>query len=40
MKLHLERPAFETLLFDESDVCGIRAGILEKMTKIPSLLKS
>lgn len=30
MKLHLDRPAFETLLLDESETSGIRADILEK----------
>ena len=30
MKLHLDRPAFETLLLSESESSGIRADILEK----------
>ncbi len=30
MKLHLDRPAFETLLLGESEASGIRADILEK----------
>ena len=30
MKLHLDQPAFETLLLSESESSGIRADILEK----------
>ena len=30
MKLHLDKPAFETLLLSESESAGIRADILEK----------
>ena len=30
MKLHLDQPAFETLLLNESESSGIRADILEK----------
>ena len=39
MKLHLDRPAFETLLLEESEVSGIRADILEKDYYVTLVLK-
>ena len=39
MKLHLDRPAFETLLLGESEASGIRADILEKDYYVTLVLK-
>jgi len=39
MKLHLDRPAFETLLLGEYEVSGFRADILEKDYCVTLVLK-
>jgi len=39
MKLHLDKPAFETLLLSESEIADIRADILEKDYYVTLILK-